>query len=214
MMNKVIKKLPKDESRLFKQLYELSFDGLSSILYKNELNKGKDQYLHSKYRGWFISTSNAYLDEAILKWCMIFGSWSEPAHYYTLLKAVHIKSTLNNLGIDSDEKLKLHLLDEASLTELEFDAYHQETKDYRDRYLVHREHSPRTIGNGDLSHPELIVAEKTFMALINVLHSLANELPNLNEQYTIFYYDIDSSDIKSTLINAIPPIALIKDDLK
>ena len=38
-MNMIKKQLPKNESRLFTQLYELCLDGLSSILYKHELDK-------------------------------------------------------------------------------------------------------------------------------------------------------------------------------
>lgn len=191
--------LPHIEYRLLSAIYALSVDGLIYCLYKKHFEsieedfKAKDSYI------WFIHTMNAYYDLAIGHWCRIFGSYSEPTHYYQLLETQALQQKLIDIGIGASEKdkLKEYLLKGSDLTPDNFDSYHQLTKEYRDRNLIHREHSPSEIKDGDLYFPKLEIAKKTLLSLILILIKLAKRFPEHQDEvnnYMFIYDDFDDQD--------------------
>lgn len=203
-MKKIIKPLPQYESRLFKEIYEICFDGVSCILYKNELEQYRKECEESKYRDWYHFTRNAYYDEAVLRWCMLFGSCREPTHYLNLLDTESIKSILEKLNLDSKSKLREYVLRKMRISLDDYKVYHEGVKSYRDRNLVHREFSPLKINDGDLSYPRCDIPEKAFSSLIDLLRAIGSKILNVNEHSEIFYYDCESEDLKKILKDNIP----------
>jgi hypothetical protein len=116
-------------------------------LYKRYFDSIKVKFQNKSTNVWYVHTVNAYHDLAISHWCKIFGSYSEPTHYYQLIKAPALNQGLIELNINPPDrkKLKEYLLKECGLSSEEFNNYHQLTKNYRDRNLVHREHSPNEV---------------------------------------------------------------------
>ncbi|HAU0782367.1 TPA: hypothetical protein JBH16_15265, partial [Legionella pneumophila] len=152
--------LPQEECRLLKQMYSLAGDGLQYLYYKkwfseNELNISQID------SAWYTYTVNGYYDLTLRNWCMLFGNYSEPTHYFKLQDYNGIKKYLQSIfgfmEIDKD-KLREELLKLAGLSLQEFSSYHSLVLDYRNRYLSHREHHPDQINDGDLTYPILDTA--------------------------------------------------------
>jgi hypothetical protein len=160
---------------------------------------------------WFICTVNAYYDLAVSHWCKIFGSYPESTHYHHLLETQLLKTKLLELSINPVDKehLKHAILSGCDLQSSDYDNYHQLTKEYRDRNLIHREHSPSEINDGDLYFPNLEIAKQTLLSLTLILIKLAKRFPETQDEVNCFkflYDDIDSQEKISTLIMGSFPI--------
>jgi hypothetical protein len=180
--------LPQDEFRILSQQFILAEEGISYGHYY-ELFEKKLKTLRSSF---YQYTRNAYYDEIILTWCKLFGSYGEPTHYTSILKFNGIIKALNIVknGLSDQENLKKKVTAGVD----SYDQYHHDTKDYRDRYLIHREHSPITINDGDLNfpivQPALKLIHNYYLLLIKVLKtypkSYSEEYQNaLSRQYFI-----------------------------
>jgi hypothetical protein len=166
--------LARTEKRLITAMYELTCEGFIYATYANEIDKNHNQ-LESSKKVWRQLTRNAYYDAAIRNWCMLFGSRNEPTHYSKLLTSEIFKSHLIQLNIGSTvDELRTKLLMDADLTREMHSQYHQATKKYRDMYLIHREHSPNIINDGDLNFPILDSAIRLFYSLFGILVKLAD----------------------------------------
>lgn len=204
--------LPHTEYRLISALYSLSCTGIHYCIYKKYFDSLKNKFLNSALIYWHTHTTNAYYDLAISNWCKLFGSYSEPTHYYHLLSTHALKAKLIDIDIDMEisnkEELKKYLLKLSNLTITEFDNYHQLTKDYRDRNLIHREHSPVKINDGDLYFPELEIAKKSFLSLTLILIKLFRTFYSNQDEvnfYKFIYDDFNQPDQICDLINKSIP---------
>lgn len=175
--HKTIYYLPHDEYRLISAMYDITTDGLYSAYYKRYLDDQRE-FIKSQPRliVWYNRTRNAYYDQAISNWCKIFGSWSEPTHYYKLLEIPLFVTKLKEIfNIKEKNDLKHMIVNNVNMEE--FKLYHSKTKDYRDRYLIHREHSPKQIEDDELGYPNLDVPIKTFCSIALFLIRLTKSFP-------------------------------------
>lgn len=197
--------IPHIEYRLIRELYNLSCEGVYYCLYKEYFDSLKNKFNTSHIYSWYCHTVNAYYDLAIGHWCKIFGSYSEPTHYHKLLGTQPLKTKLSDLGINPPEadQLRLWLLKDAELTEEAFNEYHQLTKDYRDRNLVHRENSPEKINDGDLYYPKMEFAKRTFLSLIVILIKLAKNFPETQDAVNHYEFIYDDFSEKSEILDLI-----------
>lgn len=192
--------LPHTEYRSITALYSLACDGIHYCLYKEYFDSIENKFNNTPHLyNWYILTVNAYYDLAISNWCKLFGSYSEPTHYYHLLGIHALKTKLIEININppNKEQLKSNLLILSKLSINDFDQYHQLTKDYRDKNLIHREHSPTKIKDGDLSYPKIDTAKENFLSLTLILIKLAKRFPNTQDKincYQFIYDDFDSKD--------------------
>jgi hypothetical protein len=110
-----------------------------------------------------------------------------------------LQAKLQEIGITppNKENLKLKLLEISKVSGDAFDKYHQSTKDYRDRNLIHREHSPQEIKDGDLHYPIIAIANKTFLSLTMILIQLIKSYPNSPDSahaYKLIYDDVGQKE--------------------
>jgi len=82
---------------------------------------------------------NNYFDMAILEWCKVFGSRSEPTHWSAV--------------VEDPDSFRAALLADLALTRDAWDKYWEEMKNYRDLALAHHTLDPRVT-----SYPKLDVA--------------------------------------------------------
>lgn len=121
-----------------------------------------------------------------------------------------MKSKIIEIDIKKPDRkhLKNHLLKLSNLSTDEFDKYHTSTKEYRDRNLIHREHSPVKINDGDLSFPILNLAKNTFLSLTLILIQLAKRFPSsqdLVHSFRVMYDDFDDKNEICDLIEKSIP---------
>lgn len=191
--------IPHTEYRLISAMYELVCDGVFYCMYKSYFDSIAESFnKKTPNHIWFIHTVNAYYDLAVSHWCKVFGSHSEPTHYYNLIETQSLVIKLLEVGIEAadTEHLKGFLLNGCNLKAEEYDTYHQLTKEYRDRNLVHREHSPDEINDGDLYFPKLDIAKDTFLSLALLLINLAKKFPEVGDEvnsYRFLYGDFSES---------------------
>ena len=210
--------LPHVEYRLISALYGLACDGIHYCLYKEYFDSIENEFTaDSHLRVWHRHTVNAYYDIAIINWCKLFGAYSEPTHYQRLLTTHALKTKLAEISIvpPDKEKLKFILLENTGVLVNEFDQYHQLTKDYRDRNLIHRENSPRKINDGDLYYPHLTTAKETFISLTLVLIKLSRKFPAMQDGvnfYKFIYDDFDNKKQICDLINKSMPTFIEKSE--
>ncbi len=203
--HKKIVYIPHIEYRLIKELYNLSSEGVHYCLYKEYFYSIKNKFNTPHVYSWYCHTVNAYYHLAIGHWCKIFGSYSEPTHYHKLLDTQSLKTKLNELGISPPEadQLRVWLLKDAELTEKAFNEYHQLTKDYRDRNLVHRENSPEIINDGDLYYPKIEFAKRTFLSLIVILIKLTKTFPVAQDAVNHYEFIYDDYTEKLEILDLI-----------
>lgn len=183
------------ESRIIQQLLNIVGDGIQNYHYK-QLFDSFEKKISRANRTWYIYTINSYYDAAVRDWCMVFGSYSEPTHYIRLLKHRPILNIINNI-IDkektSKEDILAYLLRDISITQAVYEKYHQNITDYRNRYLVHREHRPEKINDNDLSYPELEILFRSLSSLYLFIVKIIKQLPDShNGQYQVKYYDFEN----------------------
>ena len=188
--------MPQIEYRLITAMYYIACDGLHYCLYERYFDSITKSF-NKTNQIWFVYTVNAYYDLAVSHWCKLFGSYSEPTHYYKLIETHSLINKLFEAGVNRSKKkdLKSFILNSSNVQPEEYDAYHQLTKEYRDRNLVHREHSPDEINDDDISYPKLDIAKETFLSLILLLINLARKYPSQIDDVNsyVFFYD-DFSD--------------------
>lgn len=204
--------LPHEESRLLSQMFHIIGNGIQYAFYKRYFDSLADKAKFEN-QDWFIYTVNGYYDLAIYNWNMIFGAYSEPTHYTKLIDNHIVLSFLYKIlskeNIDKKDLLK-HLLDTIELKEEEYSDVHRKIKDYRDRYLVHREHHPSNISDNCLHNPELGMIKKTleslYLLLVKVM-SYFPEDPHEDNVYHVQYLDVNSQeDIEKFLELTLPNI--------
>ena len=152
--------LPQDEFRLLYQQVSILRDGICYSYYYKKFEHFLSTHTLPQ-EDFYRFSSNAYYDEIILSWCKIFGSYNEPCHYKEILKYQSIKECLESIqhGLSNEELLSSFLLDYADKTG-EYKKYHEETKKYRDMYLIHREHAITKVSDGDIIFPKVDIAER------------------------------------------------------
>lgn len=193
--------LPHIEYRLIAALYSLACDGINYCLYKEYFDSIEKEFKTNPHLYvWHRHTLNAYYDIAKL-----FGAYSEPTHYYHLLNTHALKTKLTEIGINppNEEKLKSILLETVDLSVEKFDQYHQITKDYRDRNLIHREHSPSEVNDGDLYYPPLFIAKETFLSLALLLIKLSKQFPDKQDEVNFYKFIYDDFDSKNQICDLI-----------
>lgn len=203
--------LPHVEWRLLSAIYELAYAAVYYIEYKRYFDSIKIKLDSSNV--WYTYTVNAYYDSAIFNWCKLFGSYSEPTHYYQLLSTPLLKEMLVKVNINLTDRthLKRFILNNCSLSIIQFDKYHKLVKDYRDKNLIHREHSPTKINDGDLSYPILGIAKKTVFSLISLVIKIARTFPQDQSNsnfYSFQYHDLSKPQINKIIKQSIPPFIL------
>jgi hypothetical protein len=91
--------LSQSDSRLINALYSTCLEGVYYCLYKEYFDKIESLFKSKPSAFWYIQTVNAYYDLAVINWCKIFGSYTEPTHYSKIFNHDFIKSKL--IGINS-----------------------------------------------------------------------------------------------------------------
>ncbi|MFC7780277.1 hypothetical protein [Legionella taurinensis] len=202
--------LPQEESRILKQMIQVVGNGIQCIFYKRYI-EGTDEAFKNENNDWYVVTVNAYYDSAVRDWCAIFGSRKEPLHYQNLLKHNSISELLRTIIPTNDsilDGLKNHILSAISMSPKEFVIYHSATKDYRDRYLIHREYHPQHINDNDLTTPLLQPMMDSFIALYLLVVKLIKNFPlkqdNVN-MYSVPFIDVNSKDAVETYLNLTKP---------
>lgn len=197
--------MPHKESRLFNALYPTIIASLHYLAYKKFFDENKLKFKNHGDNNWWIYTVNAYYDLAIINWCKLFGTYSEPTHYYNLIKTSSLLCDKLKKIIDPCDKqtLKRFLLDKAGVTLEEFEIYHKNTMDYRNRNVIHEEHSPEKINSGDLARSSLDIAKKTLTALFFIIIKLANQFPKENDQIYQFRFEFLKYDNEDQLYKDI-----------
>jgi len=85
--------------------------------YKNQLNQN-----------YWILIFNNFFDIAILDWCKVFGSESEPTHWKNI--------------VDDPSSFRQGLLSALGIDQSNWETYWKDVKDYRDKYLAHHQNDP------------------------------------------------------------------------
>ena len=202
--------MPHTEYRLISAMYGLVCDGITYCMYKCYFDSISTFFKDTSNYLWYIHTVNAYYDLAISNWCKIFGSYTEPTHYHKLIETQALRTKLTEVGVMSADvdHLRSYLLDHAQLSREQYNSYHELTKDYRDRNLIHCEHSPEEIKDGDLYFPKLNVAKDTFLSLALLLINLAKQFPEAADEvnsYKLLYDDFrEKSQICSLIESSFP----------
>ncbi|HAT9402036.1 hypothetical protein SDC32_11690 [Legionella pneumophila serogroup 8] len=171
---------PLEESRILSQMINITGNGIQYIYYKKLFDTLADKVLVENH-DWFMLTVNGYYDLAVYNWSMLFGSHSEPTHYKKLIEYKNISEYLSKILSCSEvnkKNLQDYILNCMGLTEKEYKKIHRKIKDYRDRYLAHREHHPSKINNDDLVFPETNVIKKALESLYLLLIKIIKYFPN------------------------------------
>lgn len=202
--------LPHEESRLLSQMLQIVGNGIQYVFYKKYFDSKAD-IVPLDNQDWFIYTVNGYYDLAIYNWNMIFGSYSEPTHYTKLIENQNVRERLCQIISDQEitkKKLIKHILEHTGLNNIEYKVIHNKIKDYRDRYLVHREHHPSKISEDCLFNPKLEEINKTFESLYMLLVKIMSSYPevsNENHKYYVSYLLINSqNDLEEFLKLTLP----------
>lgn len=210
LSHKKIVYLGHDESRLISAIYSLAGNGLYYCIYKKYFDSLVEKFKNDPHLYiWHKHTLNAYYDLAITNWCKIFGAYSEPTHYQRMVNSnLATKFVEIDINPPNKEILKAILLKNAGLSEPEFNEYQGLTTEYRNRNLIHREHSPDEINDGDLIYPDLHIATETFLSLLLILIEVAKKYPTIKDQlnrYELIYDDFsDKNKIRELIKKSLP----------
>jgi hypothetical protein len=94
-------------------------------------------------QNYWIQISNNFFDVAVLEWCKVFGTDSEPTHCKTI--------------VDNHASFRKGLLNCTGLDESGWSKYWQSVKDYRNNIIAHFKKIP------DLQYPSLdVIINSTF----------------------------------------------------
>ena len=97
------------------------------------------------------------------------------------------------------------LLSSINYKEEEYSNFWNKTVDYRNRCLIHAEHNPDIINNGDIFTPVMTIIPKAAYFLMNIINSLCAQFPatpNHDEKYGVYYQVIiGESELKDYLIS-------------
>jgi len=124
------------------------------------------QYKDEFEQNWWILIYNNFFDIAILEWCKVFGTDSEPTHWKNLITDhdVFRQGLLSALGTD----------------QASYNAYWETVTSYRNKLLAHRTREPSV-----KNYPTLDFALKSsfyyYSILIQMLRSYPDDLKH--------YYD-------------------------
>ncbi|MCE5343059.1 MAG: hypothetical protein LLF96_05635 [Eubacteriales bacterium] len=146
---------------------------------------------------FWVYTTDAHFQMAIIRWCMIFGSDSNDTHW-------------ENLQLDKD-KFKKRLLLELQITPEEWQRYWESMKDFRDKFVAHR--SIEAIP----SAPFFIIALKAVLCLENWVREELQTNTFEEKNKVIFYINSTRplSEIMESSKKAIKnTILLLVDDNK
>ena len=94
----------------------------SMVKYKDDFNQN-----------YWIHIFNNFFDLAILEWCKVFGTDSEPTHWKTL--------------VDDHESFRKGRLKHMGLTESEWESYWTKAKNYRNNIITHFRKNPNKVKN-------------------------------------------------------------------
>lgn len=179
--------------RLLSQMYHLCIEGIYNCLYYKYLNSFTGDLSRNAYiKNWVIGSMNAYYDCSVKNWCMLFGSKNEPTHYSRLLNHQNIKDKLQIiLGMPpiTDERLKMHFFNELKITEKDYQDFFEKTKKYRDKHLIHREHSPKKINDGDIEYPKVDTIMNSYYIMTYLLICIFDQFPShVTGKYELEYF--------------------------
>ncbi len=124
----------KTSDHIFRLIYVIrnAANYRSLVKYKNDFDQN-----------YWIQIFNNFFDMAVLEWCKVFGTDSEPTHWKTIVNdhASFRKSLLSCIGLD----------------ESGWSKYWREVKDYRNNIITHFKKIP------DLHYPSLdVIINSTF----------------------------------------------------
>lgn len=201
---------PHAEKRILQEMSNIIIYGLLYADYKRYFDQIKTNVSTNSLDCW-IATINGYYDLAVFNWCMIFGSKNEPTHYKKLLEhggCLNKLKTLYKQNRMLPEDLQKIILDEAGLEESEYESFHRKTLHYRNKNLIHREHSPLEIHDGDLEYPDLDPIISTLKAICIILVKLIKLYPDESDEVNtdrIQFCDLDSIDMLDEFRKAAQP---------
>ncbi|HHZ8766682.1 TPA: hypothetical protein ACWL56_004960 [Klebsiella quasipneumoniae] len=113
----------------------------------------KDPYIYSPFR----NICNALLGDAVVRWCQVFGTYSEDNHWKKIINdhEAFMSKLLNNIGMDT----------------LSYEEYNKEMREFRNKAIAHFE--PQYM-NAENIVPTFSIAMKTS----SYLHGyMRNSLP-------------------------------------
>ena len=112
---------------------------IRNVAYHNSLAKFKDDF----NQNYWILISNNFFDVAILEWCKVFGTNSEPTHWKTI--------------VNNHQLFRNDLLSSIGLDEKEWNNFWQSVNSYRNNIIAHFRRIP------GLSYPSLgVIIDSSF----------------------------------------------------
>lgn len=198
--------LPHEEFRLLSQMNLIACEGIHNILYFRFFKKLN---FPEKYTTWLTCTLNSYFYISVSRWCMLFGTYSEPTHYRELLKSPIISLKLKEKTTDeiTEVDLRSYLLTRANIQKDDYETYHQKMLNYRNTFSIHRYHSPEKIKEGDIVHPELETAKSSFLSITSILLEVLNTFPQNSDSVNnskYVYDDFSPQEIIDSINNNLP----------
>lgn len=99
------------------------------LTYSREIRKRIDNIGCSKKEEWFlVKTLNTHLKMSVIDWCKIFGTDENKLHWK--------KAVITNLEKFKNE-FRLKIYEATKLSSKEWDDYHREMIDFRNKYVAH-----------------------------------------------------------------------------
>jgi hypothetical protein len=83
----------------------------------------------TQHREFWRSTCNGHLELATLAWCNVFGSYKEDMHW--------TKTPAGKMAEEARKDFRDRVLCETGLTQEQWERYHQEMLDFRDKSVAH-----------------------------------------------------------------------------
>jgi hypothetical protein len=118
---------------VFNRQYPVVVFFVQHIAYYRGLRTTYDDIM--KHRDFWRSTCDAHLELATVAWCKVFGSHKEDMHW--------TKTPTGNMAEQACKNFRDRVLSESGLTREQWDRYHQEMLEFRDKYVAHLDlHDP------------------------------------------------------------------------
>lgn len=101
---------------------------LVSVIRNAASNRSLEDYKSQFKQSYWIIIFNNFLDMAVLEWCKVFGTHSEPTHWKKI--------------VEDHESFRKGLLGRLAMDEGGWKAYWEELKNYRDSQVAHHFRNP------------------------------------------------------------------------
>jgi hypothetical protein len=199
--------LPKTEFSILQQLYLITIECIQTVIYYENLKLSNE--FRSSFIAWHATTLNAYQQTILIKWSNLFNLHGKEDQTNFKILQKPFGARLKQIGIaDPDKDLLKFVLQHANMTESQYDDLLENLKNYRDKFVSHRDIKYLTSANNKLNHPYIRPIGIVSWGLFRILKDLLNTYPTKPdatnyECLKYINYD-DFNDFENMISQTIP----------